>query len=342
MKYNIDIDAPIGGWYISSRYIKDCLNKLSSEKEISVRISSPGGSVDHALNIHQQFKDHGNVTAFIYGMTASAATIIAMGCKKIKMSKYAFFLIHRCSTWIDEWGQMNEEQIEEAIKRLENSKENQQKIDLTLAKIYADRTGKSLEEIHNIMSQEKWLNAEDALKLGLVDEIIEEGKQASVTQKTANMFAAMGVTLPDGVKVVEENTISERIMDSISEGFNEIKRLFGNKIENNSSQNNIIMNDKFKFLMAAMALQAIDIKDGAASITEGQLGLIENQLKTLTDSISEHLATIAKRDEEIADLKKQIENLKKQPGDDGGSQYDDNGQEIDDLELARTLYNNLQ
>jgi len=46
--------------------------------EIEVHISSLGGSVDHAVAIHDRFSSHGNVTAILTGMVASAATILAL------------------------------------------------------------------------------------------------------------------------------------------------------------------------------------------------------------------------------------------------------------------------
>ena len=52
-------------------------------KPANVRISSLGGAVDDGLDIRQQFVDHGNVTAYLYGLVASSATIAALGAKKV-------------------------------------------------------------------------------------------------------------------------------------------------------------------------------------------------------------------------------------------------------------------
>ena len=79
--YHIDIDSYIG-YPISKGYVKNKLQPMKG-KPCTVRINSYGGDVQTALDIRQQFIDHGQVTAYIIGMTASAATILAMGARKV-------------------------------------------------------------------------------------------------------------------------------------------------------------------------------------------------------------------------------------------------------------------
>ena len=90
--YHIDIDSYIG-YPISKGYIKSKLQPMKG-KPCNVRVNSYGGDVQTALDIRQQFIDHGQVTAYIIGMTASAATILAMGARKVVMSRYALMLVH--------------------------------------------------------------------------------------------------------------------------------------------------------------------------------------------------------------------------------------------------------
>lgn len=97
MDYSISIDSHIGPWGYSKNYIRSQMSGLKN-KPVNVRVSSLGGSVDDALDIRQQFLDHGNVTCYLYGYVASAATILATGAKKTCMSRYAFYLFIRCQT----------------------------------------------------------------------------------------------------------------------------------------------------------------------------------------------------------------------------------------------------
>ena len=116
MNYDIYINSSIG-WPFSADYVRGELNKCK-KKPCNVYISSLGGAVIDALQIRQMFVEHGDVTVHLHGFVASAATIIAMGAKKIVMGEFALFLMHRCSNWVDTWGQMNAEEIADAIKKL--------------------------------------------------------------------------------------------------------------------------------------------------------------------------------------------------------------------------------
>ena len=76
---------------------------------------------------------HGNVTVYLNGFVASAATIISMGAKTVKASKYSMYLVHKCSNWINEWGTYNADQIQELIDKLKKNKLDNDKVDLIIA-----------------------------------------------------------------------------------------------------------------------------------------------------------------------------------------------------------------
>lgn len=92
MKYNLKIRGAIGGWWGTDlEYVIDYLDK-NKEKPLDVMICSPGGSVADGLEVYQAFRDHGNIHAHIVGMTASIATVIAMGAKQVTMVKDSVML----------------------------------------------------------------------------------------------------------------------------------------------------------------------------------------------------------------------------------------------------------
>ena len=171
-KHILDIDGFIGGWGYSKSFIKNFL-QANSKNPVTVRVSSLGGEVDHALSIHDQFAQHGDVTIILSAFNASSATLITLGAKKVQMHANSFYLIHKALNWVDTWGNMNEDDIDALIATLEKEKNELQKITLVLAKMYAKKTGKPTSEILDLMKQETWLNAEEALAWGFVDEIIE-------------------------------------------------------------------------------------------------------------------------------------------------------------------------
>ena len=201
--YHIDIDSYIG-YPISAAYIKQKLSPLRG-RPVTVRINSYGGDVMTALDIRQQFIDHGQVTAYILGMTASAATILAMGAKKVVMSRYALMLVHPASTGVTELGMYNHDQLEEAIQRLRSRQADIDSIDSVISAIYAEHAhGRTTQaQMASLMAEARWLTAQEALEAGLIDEIDESAAAPDPTKASAlfsdhqrEIFAACGLPLP--------------------------------------------------------------------------------------------------------------------------------------------------
>ena len=173
MKYDIYINADIG-WPISYEYVRSELSKFEGQ-DVNVYVSSLGGSLVHALKIRRLFIDHGRVTCHLHGFVASAATILATGAQRVLMGRHALYLAHLNSLPVDvEWGYQNAEEIARAIDDLQNTKIDLDKIDSTVAGIYAARGSKTAEEFHAIMAKGLWMNAEEVLALGLADELAED------------------------------------------------------------------------------------------------------------------------------------------------------------------------
>lgn len=198
--YNIDIDSYIG-YPISKWYVKSKLQPMKG-KPCTVRINSYGGDVQTALDIRQQFIDHGQVTAYIIGMTASAATILAMGARKVVMSRYALMLVHPCSAAVSAWGDYNKEELAKAIEQLRKTQADLKTLDRVVASIYAAKVG-----AHNagsmaaLMHEARWIGAEEALHLGLIDEIDPDEQQPDpakvpMTDAQREHIVACGLPVP--------------------------------------------------------------------------------------------------------------------------------------------------
>lgn len=198
--YHIDIDSYIG-YPISKGYVKSKLQPLKG-KPCTVRINSYGGDVQTALDIRQQFIDHGQVTAYIIGMTASAATILAMGAHKVVMSRYALMLVHPCSTCVSAWGYYNKEELAKAIEGLRKTQADLKTLDRVVASIYAAKVGDSnVGKMEALMHEARWIGAEEALRLGLIDEIDPDEQQPDpakepMTDAQREHIVACGLPVP--------------------------------------------------------------------------------------------------------------------------------------------------
>lgn len=198
--YHIDIDSYIG-YPISKGYVKSKLQPMKG-KPCAVRINSYGGDVQTALDIRQQFIDHGQVTAYIIGMTASAATILAMGAHKVVMSRYALMLVHPCSAAVNNWGYYNKEELAKAIERLRKAQADLKTLDRVVASIYAAKVGDSnVGKMEALMHEARWIGAEEALRLGLIDEIDPDEQQPDpakepMTDAQREHIVACGLPVP--------------------------------------------------------------------------------------------------------------------------------------------------
>lgn len=292
--YHIDIDSTIG-FPISKGYVKQKMAGMDG-KPVDVRINSYGGDVQTALDIRQQFLDHGNVTAYIYGMTASAATILAMGAKKIVMSRYAMMLVHKCSGWMETWGSYNEEQLEAAILEMLKTKAELVTIDELIASIYALRTHRTAKEMATVMAEARWLTADECLKLGLVDEILEEAGDAPqpLSASMKEHFTACGLPIPEeAIPEGHESPTGGRTCPTAeSEAttlLEKLKAIFSPKQKPNPSNEEKEMDKKTKPIACALICAAAQIEgehleadsEGRVSLTAEQLEAIEARLSAL-------------------------------------------------------------
>lgn len=215
--YDIEIDSYIG-YPISKNYIREELARCGN-RPVTVRINSYGGDVCTALDIRQQFLDHGDVTCYVFGMTASAATILATGAKKLCMGRHAFMLLHQCSMLVDKLDRLNADELESMIEELKKTCTDLHKLDMCAASLYAKRAGCEPEKMHKVMVDAQWLNADECLALGLVDAIDEEEDEpVQMTAAVQRRFAACGLPALPAAKVEEkqEQAPKASLLDSFA------------------------------------------------------------------------------------------------------------------------------
>ena len=208
MNYDIIIDQQIGWGASSATYILERLRELKG-RPVRVYVSSYGGNVADAFRIQQAFREHGDVTCYLVSFVASAATLLTLGAKRIVLDPSCLYLAHKCSYYIDEYGQMNEDDLREAIERLSKNAEDLVTIDRVAANLYAARSGKTEEEMVAMMKEARWLSCDEVLKLGLADEVQTiVSADSQIAQALANI-SALG--LPDIPKadVSEEDANEE-------------------------------------------------------------------------------------------------------------------------------------
>ena len=147
------------------------------QPSVVVNIRSAGGDVNDALLIYEALTElDAHIVTRCYGYTASAATIIAQAASEgyREMSQSALYLIHQSSCAAEG----NSETLSAQVELL-------QKTDERLAALYAERSGRSVDEFKELMSLNngngRWLSPEEAMEAGLVDAII--GSESETQQR---------------------------------------------------------------------------------------------------------------------------------------------------------------
>lgn len=136
--------------------------------DLLITLTSNGGSVIDGTVIKDMINAYkGNVTIRISGMSASAGTYMAMAADKTIITEGSILMIHRVSSFTS--GNRND--MQRSIEMLDE-------FDRTVAEMYASKTGKTVEEIIDLMDSEAYMSASRAVELGFCDEIEKVGRAA--------------------------------------------------------------------------------------------------------------------------------------------------------------------
>lgn len=165
--YDTETDC-IGSGNLSSAYIQTQLEAAAGD-DVEVHISSVGGSAFDAIAIYDLLKKYpGKVTTYIDALAASAASVVAMGGRKVIMSKYALLMIHK--PMVGTGG--NADELLKDVQMLNVVQER-------LAQIYMDKSGLDGVTVNSLINSVTWMTADQALDLGFIDQI--EDYQTEIT-----------------------------------------------------------------------------------------------------------------------------------------------------------------
>lgn len=144
------------------------LESQDPERDISIYINSPGGSVTAGLAVYdtiQYIKP--DVQTIAMGQASSmGAILLACGTAGKRMAlPSARILIHQ------PWGGAQGQAIDIGIQAKEIVRLKQ-----LLIKYFANHTGKKEKDIASDLERDNFMSAEEALKYGLIDNILIRGK----------------------------------------------------------------------------------------------------------------------------------------------------------------------
>ena len=177
MLYGDISDTSWWGDEVTPKQFKEDLDALGDITQLNIYINSGGGDVFAGQAIHSMLKRHSATkTVYIDGLAASIASVIAMAGDKIIMPKNAMMMIHKC--WTIALGNADD---------MRKMADDMDKIDESIIAAYVEKTGMETDDIIELMTDETWMTAQDALDYGFADEI-EESKQVAASMKNGMLL----------------------------------------------------------------------------------------------------------------------------------------------------------
>ena len=146
-------------------------------KHVTIRLNTPGGSVDEGVAIYNALKRHeGGVTTIVDSLAASMGSYLLQAGERRIVASNALVMIH--DPWTIAFGNSSE---------LRKSAEVLDKYSQRMIPDYAKSSGKTEDEITAIMLEETWYTGQQIVDAGFADEIGLESTVKPETKSLAKM-----------------------------------------------------------------------------------------------------------------------------------------------------------
>ena len=141
------------------------LARQAPDDEISIYINSPGGEVSSGLALYDVMKSvNCPIRTVCVGTAASMGAVLFAAGDRRDMLPHAQVMVHDPLVMRTGGSALQLKNMSESLMR---TREN-------IARILAEHTGKSLDEIYEKTAEDSWFTAAEAVEFGLADRIIHE------------------------------------------------------------------------------------------------------------------------------------------------------------------------
>lgn len=185
------IIGDIGSWGISAQqFARDLVDHAKDAATIRVALHSLGGDIMEGLAIYNMLSNHSaRVEIYIGGIAASMGSVIAMAGDVVYIPENGWIMVHK--PWGGQLG--DAEEMRRYADLLDQWEES-----LSLA--YQKKTGKSREELAELITDETWLMGQAAVDAGFADQLTEAIEMSA----RANNRALDFMKIPENVKPLIE------------------------------------------------------------------------------------------------------------------------------------------
>ena len=256
--------------------------KSFKDSPMNLHINCVGGDVFDGMAIFNIIKKRtAKTTVYIEGIAASMGSVIALAADNVVMAENSLFMIH--NAWGGAMGEAKE--MKKTAKLLD-------KISGEIADIYVKKTKLPYDKVKEMMDEETWLNAEEALELGFIDSISDAIKVAA----KYDVSKFKNITSKEIKNKLSINIKSKKMTDELKTWFNGkvediIARVKSENVESDSKSNiEVTMSDEAEILNKFSDFES-KITEISGSVTE-----LEGEKETLTIEIERLNALLSKAD----------------------------------------------
>lgn len=180
---------------IGAMQVVDALKKMEG-KRVTVRINTPGGSVDEGVAMFNAMKRHlGGVDTVVDGIAASMGSYIMLAGEKRTATSNAMVMIH--NPWSIAMGDAAE--FRKAADVLDKYTER-------ILPDYVAATGKASDELKTLMDAETWYVGKEIVDNGFVQSL-DDAETLQPTTKGLKSIAARSIAAGHAPKALFEKRI---------------------------------------------------------------------------------------------------------------------------------------
>ena len=213
------------------------LNEVNGSEDIEIHMNSGGGSVIPADEIYTALATYqGNVEIIVVGMAGSAASEILTACKS-KISPVGKVMIHNCST-----------RASGDYRDMDSASNMLKTVNQSIRNAYKAKTNLTDEQLSELMDNETWMSAEEAVQYGFVDEIMETNMSNVTNSQVKTIYNSINhIFNQDKIKelhkMVMENNISVNKPIGNQTKIDDQQALFNTKKEEKGGITNMTLED---------------------------------------------------------------------------------------------------